>query len=354
VAFTKNTSIKKLNLKNMICALCQEREANKKNTHYLTDSIIRTCLNQNGSNERETGYYFDLSSETPYIDFNFQRGTSIEKLEESLGRQASDEEIEIAKDIPFSVDNVFCTQCEDIFTSIETPFIEKILPAFRENDLTSKDIIEFEQNKILKMFFYLQVWRTAICEDKFYLDEVTLEKLRHTILNHESIENDAIPIFPIHVTYLQVLGVEKEYTSNFVGSTNDRDPNIIFMNDFVIQFFEDEESINEIDFYGLNDSNDLSEFVNSDNIAFKFKILPNNKRLQILTALAREDKVQKAISSFIQNFTRRWFSIFRGFPNPFVIQSFLDFITNGDFDVLQYTKGTIDDKIVEFINRQLM
>jgi hypothetical protein len=46
----------------MICALCKEREANKKNTHYLTDGVIRSCLNHDGGNERENGLYFDVST----------------------------------------------------------------------------------------------------------------------------------------------------------------------------------------------------------------------------------------------------------------------------------------------------
>ncbi|MBK8657107.1 MAG: hypothetical protein IPN20_25120 [Haliscomenobacter sp.] len=39
-----------------ICALCAKNEANKKNTHYLTDGIIRSCLNEDGSNVREKGF----------------------------------------------------------------------------------------------------------------------------------------------------------------------------------------------------------------------------------------------------------------------------------------------------------
>ena len=80
----------------MICKLCKVREANKKNTHYLTDSIIRTCLNLDGSNTREAGFYFDISNNTPFVDFNFQRGTSVVELEKPLGRPATDEEIEKA------------------------------------------------------------------------------------------------------------------------------------------------------------------------------------------------------------------------------------------------------------------
>jgi len=61
----------------MICALCKNREADKKNTHYLTDGIIRSCLNQDGSGDREKGFYFDLSNKSSYVEFNFQRETSV-------------------------------------------------------------------------------------------------------------------------------------------------------------------------------------------------------------------------------------------------------------------------------------
>ena len=38
-----------------LCKLCLEREANKKNNHYLTDEIIRNCLKLEGSKERDKG-----------------------------------------------------------------------------------------------------------------------------------------------------------------------------------------------------------------------------------------------------------------------------------------------------------
>ncbi len=56
----------------MVCALCLDKEATKKNTHYLTDGIIRSCLNLEGSNEREKVFYFDMSTKTAGIDFNFR------------------------------------------------------------------------------------------------------------------------------------------------------------------------------------------------------------------------------------------------------------------------------------------
>ena len=337
----------------MICELCKEKEANKKNTHYLTDSIIRTCLNLDGVNEREIGFYFDVSNNTPFVDFNFQRGTSIPKLEESLGREATEDEIEKAKEIPFSVDNIFCSQCEDIFTSIETPFIQTVLPQFRQSDLTGTNRIVLTENKTVKLFIYLQIWRTAICEEVYNLTEETMESLRLTILNSNNIENCDIPNFPFHITYLETVGDEKAYTNNFVGCTSDRNPNIIFMNDFVIQFFENNNEIKTLDFYGLNRSNDLEQYINADNEEVAIKVLPNQRRLDIVGRINKEEKVQKSVSYFIGTFSKQWFLIFGGFPHPNLIQEYLQFISAGEFDILKYTQESIIEKTTEFIDSKL-
>lgn len=337
----------------MICELCKKREANKKNTHYLTDSIIRTCLNQDGSNERETGFYFDISNNTPFVDFNFQRGTSVTKLEESLGRPATDEEIEKARDIPFSVDYVFCSLCEAIFTMIETSFVDRYLYDFRENDLTGTNNLEFEDFKSFKMFFYLQVWRNAICEETFQLNENVKENLRLAILNYGTISDEDLPNYPLHITYLQTTGDAKAYTGNCVGCTNDRNPNIIFLNDFVVQFFDDIENVKSIDFYGLNDSNDIEQLINVDNSIFRIKVLPNHERLDMITRIAREEKVQKVTIYFIKTFSKQWFLIFGGIPHLDIIQEYINYITEGGFDILQYTEETIIEKTTGFIESKI-
>jgi hypothetical protein len=143
-------------MKNDLCALCRKAEPDKTNTHYLTDAIIRTCLNHDGTNGREQGLYFDVSSDSPFIDFNFQRGTSVTKLEERLGRSATEEEIEKAKQIPFSVDHVFCTNCEKIFTEIENKFTQNILAKHRSVNLDGIVSLEFKDNEAVdyRMFMY--------------------------------------------------------------------------------------------------------------------------------------------------------------------------------------------------------
>jgi len=75
------------------CRLCQSNEANKRNTHYLTDSIIRSVLNIDGSNDRDKGFSFNMSNDTPFIDMSIQRATPTEEFEKVTGRQLTDEEI---------------------------------------------------------------------------------------------------------------------------------------------------------------------------------------------------------------------------------------------------------------------
>lgn len=336
----------------MICALCQEREANKKNTHYLTDGIIRSCLNQDGSGEREKGFYFDLSNNSAFVEFNFQRETSIPKLEESLGRIATDEEIENAKKIPFSVDYVFCSVCEDLFTSIESNFIDNILPKFRESDLNDNVVIEIAECKEIRLFFYLQLWRTHICEQTLKLPVHIAESLRQIILTYETVDNDEINILPISITYLQTLGGLEEYTTNFVGFTNDKNPYLIFMNDFIIQLFDSDEEIRFFDFHGLNSEN-YQEFVNQNEKEFKVKIVHNTERKQLLNNIIKGEKVKQTLKFYTDSFNKLWFMMFGGNPPIQITQEYINEITADEFDILKYSKERIIELTRNFLMKRL-
>jgi hypothetical protein len=336
----------------MACALCKEREANKKNTHYLTDGIIRSCLNQEGSGEREKGFYFDLSNNSAFVEFNFQRETSISKLEESLGREPTDDEIEKAKQIPFSVDYVFCSDCEAIFTSIENSFIENILPQFRESDLNDTAEIEITDCKEIRLFFYLQVWRTHICEQTLNLPEHIAENLRQIILNYNAVENAELNNFPLSITYLQTLGGAEEYTTNFVGFTNDKNPYLIFMNDFIIQFFDSNEQIRFFDFHGLNSEN-YHDFINQNKDDFIVKIKQNEERKQLLNDIVKGEKVKQTLKFYTDSFNKLWFMMFGGNPPIQITQEYINEITGDEFDILKYSKERIIELTREFILKRL-
>lgn len=342
----------------MKCALCIDNEANKTNTHYLSDAIIRSCLNLDGldgNKNREKGFYFDISNSSAFVEFNFQRATSIPRLEEALGRKPTDEEINQAMQIPFSVDYVFCKNCEDKFTAIENDFLNHILPRLRGQNLDGVLEISFTEIKTIRLFCYIQIWRTAICEEIFSIDTETLNQLRNFIFNHDQIELDELNIFPISITYLQTKGEQKEYTSNYVGFTSDINPNIIFMNDFVLQFYDSINSVRFLEFYGLNEGENFDHFINyKETETIKLKIVQHEKRKELLNRIINTEKVKQTIKFYEDSFKKLWFYIFGVIPSLRIIDEYLKSIIKDDeFNVLKYSQSNIIELTQNFIESKI-
>lgn len=301
-----------------ICKFCNNKKADKKNTHYLTDAIIRRCLNINGSNEREKGFYFSINNEKPYIEHNFQR-LSEDQIKSIIGRLPTDEEIEKAKKIPFSVDNIFCSECEKKFTEIEEKFINKILKKFREEDLTDKYSIEIDENIICRNFFYLQIYRSAVCNPDFELDSNFTEKLRKIL--YEKRDDYSIPL---SVTYLQTTDKAKYYTENIVGYTSDKNPYIIFLCDFVIQVYDDVNNINFLELYGLNNEETYTNFININKKAFNFCVLQNDERKKFISELKREEKAKPLIKELMDVFCKIYYYLTSNNPSEIEKGKFLN------------------------------
>lgn len=333
----------------MICALCKDREADKKNTHYLTDSIIRSCLNVDGSNDRDKGFYFDLSNNNPFVEFNFQRRTNIDKLESSIGRVVTDAEIEKAKKAPFTVDYVFCTRCENIFAEIEDNFIKTILPNFRNPDISKTPIVKVSDTKLLRLFFYLQIWRTSICESTFEIDIHISEQLRQIILNHKKIGSDLLNHFPLQITYLETLNGGEEYTTNIVGHSNDKNPNIIMFNDFIIQFYKSKQCINFLEFHGLNSKKTFRNYINWREYDFVVTIFTNQQRKKFLYNLLLKEKVKPSIEMYSIGFRELWLQMFNSFPTDETTKEFINYLINDDpSNMLNYSRESITNKIATF------
>lgn len=330
----------------MLCALCQEREANKKNTHYLSDGIIRKCLNIGGTNARERGFYFDISNENPFVEFNFQRIDEV-NLEKALGRLPNEKELENARQIPFSVDHVFCDVCEKSFTEFESAFSATILPKLRNSDLTGIKFLTFKEVSLIRMFFYIQIWRNSICEEIFTLKKETQEELRLIILNNK-IEN--INRFPLALTYLETLGGDIAFTENYVGSTSDKNPYIIFMNDFVVQIFDNEDSINFEEFYGLNNTEDFEKTININEEEFTITILTNDERKAFLYNLIRCEKVKQTFNLLEKSFDLIWQRIFYSFPPKQIKAQYMaGIVGNDDSTVLKFSQEQIIEYTEQFI-----
>ena len=338
------------------CALFTKNEANKKNTHYLTDGIIRSCLNEGGSNTREKGLYYDFSNDAFFTDMNFQRATSYESLKESLGREPTEEEIEKAKKVPFSEDYVFSNQGEDIFSSIESEFIDNILPKFRENPDLENGEFEIEDVKLARLFFLIQIWRTAVCEPQFEIDEELLEKMRNQILNHEELNIEELKELPISITYLKTEGKKRgeEFTKNLVGFMTQDNPKVIFFNDFLIQSYPDNDNIIFNDLYGINNEENFEDFINYQEDNFSINVLSNQDRLKFLETLTRTEKVGQTHEFYMEVFTESWEKIFRESPSQNIKKEFFKELFDYD-DLPDAQKMSIErvKKVMsEFIRRK--
>lgn len=329
----------------MKCELCKEREADKKNTHYFTDAVIRQALNIDGGNKRERGFYFDMSNDRNFIEFNFQRNTPIEKFVEDTGRLPNQREIEKAKKVPFSVDNMFCSVCEKMFGEIENAFILKTLPKLRDNRLGEISEIEIKSSKQIRLFFYLQIWRNSICEPSFNLKDVTKEKLRNFILNHKTIELEKLNKFPLSITFLQT----EDYTENIVGSTSDSNPYIIFLNDFIVQFYDKKEEIKYWDLYDINEKANYLDFINCDEDDFKIRVLDDDLRRKIYLSVVSTSKGNPMIKKLTHVFVDIYKMCFGRNPNENEISKYIKYIVDDDKEIIyQYDEEKITKKTAKY------
>lgn len=334
----------------MKCKLCLEKEANKKNTHYLTDSIIRLALNEGGSNTREKGLYFDLSNNKGGVEFNFQRHTNSDEIRKEIKRDLTDDEIENAKEIPFSVDYIFCSDCEARFTNIESDFIENHLDKFRKVDLDEIVQINIQEAELSRLFFILQVWRTAESVKTFNLDDNLREIMRTAILNYPNHDFQEIKSIPLIVTYLQTKGDDINYTQNLVGHTSDMCPAIVLMNDFVIQFFNDESSICFNELHGLNKKEKFHENINLNETEFRIPILDDDQRISFNVKFMMESKFEALINMCKSNFKQMFYLVFRHEPSTELIQDYIKYLVNSDLSLIEkYTNMQLKNKTIEFI-----
>ncbi|MBK8657106.1 MAG: hypothetical protein IPN20_25115 [Haliscomenobacter sp.] len=254
---------------------------------------------------------------------NFQRATSYESLKESLGREPTEDEIEKAKKVPFSEDYVFCNHCEGIFSNIESEFIDNIFSELRENPDLKNGEFKIENVKLARLFFLIQIWRTAVCEPQFEIDNGLLERMRNQILNHEEINIEELKELAISITYLKTEGEkrEKEYTRNMVGVVTQENPKVIFFNDFLIQFYPNNNIVFN-DVYGINNEENFEDFINYQEDKFSVNVLSNEERLKFLETLAKTEKVGQTHEFYMGAFIELWEKVFEKSPSKDVKKEF--------------------------------
>ncbi|MBP5557186.1 MAG: hypothetical protein J6X65_05750 [Bacteroidales bacterium] len=333
-------------LGNNICAFCGHRVANKKNTHYLTDMIIRKCLNDEGCNTREKGSYYVISSHNNSVCYHYQREVSSKIIEEIIGRTTTDKENQQEGKIPFSVDDVFCSDCEkNIFTNIEKDFSNCILPKFRKSTphQAKEVIISGTDISKLRLFFYIQLWRSCVC-GKLSLPDSLQQKLHTFILNYKN-PTDEIYDIPLSITYLETRK-DEDYTGNIVTFGTTCNPYVIFMNDFVVQVYDSLENKHFCELYGINEESSFDQYINVGENEFRVKVVNDEKRKIIIENFMRE---QAEIFRYgLQDiFIRVSLYFFGHLPEPNQFDEFMIRINNKPIGI-RYSKSEIVKELYNY------
>lgn len=341
--------------KDKICPFCRKRIADKTNTHYLTDYIIRTCLNHDGEKRRETGLYISYDSSQATLEPSFQREVSPSVIEKAYGREPTDAEIESAmSEKPYSVDYYFCSECEKAFTRIENDFTG-ICNALRGIPDYQKERTVYSNDDWLtiRKFFYLQLWRAHICDESFSLTDSSADTLR-SILIGEITDESTITSFPLGVAYLvtkmsneeiescRLEGLsekeiaEKEralFTSNIVCCVPRENPYIIIMNDFVLFYYD---SIVDV-------SPAFISSVNHNERAFIINMVTNGERITFLSNIRK--------NLIIPGFKRALYSKYINLCHSYGISpaekdwvTFISDILYADFSLSKFSDKTIVEK----------
>lgn len=375
------------------CPFCEKKvkkEKFKDNTHYLTDGIIRSALNFDSSNERGRGVIFAGGDDQGYIKVKFQQNAT-EAFEKVVGREATNPEIEEAKSTPdFSVDKIFCKDCEDKFGKIETKFQDDISKRLR----TQKPIVTSENSNLIRVFFLLQIWRSSIvdCEPAFKLSIKVEKELRDIIYEYAEVllkeenlkelkrdrtkppqkrkeqeiekkqeifelKNKISKKHPLIIHYLKTNN--GEYFNNHVCCLAEKNPFIILMNDFIIQFYESKETLEYIDLYGLNKEKDFEEEVNYEEQDFKIILKSNLIREIFLKEVAKESSCNQQVYVEKQ-FKTKWYERFEKNPEQQVVEMYIqalinsaDYIYGTDIKMIDFSKENIDIQTNKFIDNYI-
>lgn len=277
----------------MKCRLCLVNEANKSGAHIFSHALISKCVNVPNGKGRDKELMIGYSA-TGETDLYFGSAVSPEIVEKALGRAYEDAD---AKNNINDIvrDNEFCSVCESLFGIIESSF-SKTLKAIRE-----KGLGKISNCTEIRLYFLIQAWRASACNyNDWKLSANFEEKIRILVYQGCKTFQDDIPQeivieineIPMILTFLETpIGDE---SSNLLVITNDENPYLLFMCDFILQLFENKPKGIELpSLYTINENVIVSEINIGEN--FKIDFVDNEKR-KIIIRLSQEGTIKEILN----------------------------------------------------------
>ena len=206
------------------CLLCQQREATKKGSHIIPSFFMKRINSIDGCNQRDHELGFSIGLGT--IETYFGR-----EVYEDRRREYTDDESRIEDRTNLdTMDNVFCPECEKLFSRYESKYSQTYNLTFDKELVENTKVTGTEA----ALFWYSLIWRlSATKQYGIKLNPAFEEKLRKLVLS-ESI-NDSDVFYALH--YCKDYGKDNPTFALFDCSG---DVAMLLVDEFMIEIFNGE------------------------------------------------------------------------------------------------------------------
>lgn len=218
------------------CALCNDKEANQTGSHIVPHFLMKNIDNEENYKSRNKELGFSASSSG--INGYFGRAVLPEKLEQVYG-EVTEELIENNR-VPLVIDNIFCKQCEGLFTVIETEYSNN-LAIYKGNQSIINKVRPF-----ISFLFWISIfWRLSICNNiEFKLKKKIENRFRRILQNY--LRNNIKYIVPINndkylkrcsIKILQSMEDEEIKYKNLVVGTKSEYPYYLIVDNYIVALY---------------------------------------------------------------------------------------------------------------------
>jgi hypothetical protein len=352
------------------CSLCknEQKPANQTGSHIFSFFFMKGAVNKEGKKDRGYEIAFRISPKL-YTGTFFGQSILPDEIERLTGKKLTEadiEELEKAQN-PFTIDHLVCTDCEKRFGTVETYFNNKIYLPLKQGKLKGgKDkketlIFSFKENKLIRLFFYVQIWRASAAKyDGWSLPPKEEEKLREWVdsllgsTEAETIkllEETNLPILenPLIVTFAET---KENLTENLIRISSCDKPYFFLVNDLIFQFFTKESHTRggEIWFYGLNQFINKEEHINWKEKEFNIGYISDSQRKEIVKNVSLTEA--KAMNVTIRaDYRKAYKHFFNKKPSIILCNKVIQEIASDDLPLGQQYSP---EHIVERISQNLL
>jgi hypothetical protein len=234
------------------CPICRINDADKKNVHLIPWFLIKNCITQRGSGERDMELSFSIE---PQSFTKMYAGRSV--LPETVEEFGELHDLQKEKENPYSRGNLICTECEEKLSRLEAIFASQFTDKKLRNAFQSKldklnghsIVIDKKYNASLYELLIQSIYyRCSIGRfNGFKLNPEIQNKIEENLRKAFSIEgfkkikaNEKIDYpykFPILTTSFFIPEGEDK-TKNFIVVNNSRFPYFIMAGKWMFQLFE--------------------------------------------------------------------------------------------------------------------